>query len=294
MVKPQKSERKVKSIETTAVPKVNMTIRRRAVFLRIIMSAGTVPSIQDITAETLNDCHRTFYAPSNMMLCVVGDVEPEPVLRAVRELLPETPGDKPEKYYGEPEPPTAAKSRFEERMEIAMPTFAVGFKCEPAPSGQEAMRREFLGDLAAEVLVGEASELYQELYEQGLIDADFSCGYESVPKAAMLTAGGDSRDPDAVCEAILARAEKIVAEGVDEALFSRLKKSGLGRRLRDLDSFESICYRQCAFYFEGCEYFSFPEVYETIGPEDVAEFLRQAVRRENMAVSVIYPKGGTQ
>ena len=256
--------------------------------------AGTVPSIQDITAETLNDCHRTFYAPSNMMLCVVGDVETEPVLRAARELLPEEPGGKPEKYYGEPEPPTAAKPRSEEQMEIAMPTFAVGFKCEPAPAGPEAMRREFLGDLAAEVLVGEASELYQELYEQGLIDADFSCGYESVPQAAMLTAGGDSRDPDAVCAAILARAEKIVAEGVDEALFSRLKKSGLGRRLRDLDSFESICYRQCAYYFEGCEYFSFPEVYETIGPEDVAEFLRQAVRKENMAVSVIYPKGGAQ
>ena len=256
--------------------------------------AGTVPSIQDITAGTLNACHRTFYAPSNMMLCVVGDVEPEPVLRAARELLPETPGDKPEKYYGEPEPPTAAKPRIETRMEIAMPTFAVGFKCEPAPAGPEAMRREFLGDLAAEVLVGEASELYQELYEQGLIDADFSCGYESVPQAAMLTAGGDSRDPDAVCDAIVKRAEKIVAEGVDEALFSRLKKSGLGRRLRDLDSFESICYRQCAYYFEDCEYFTFPEVYESISAGDVAEFLRQAVRKENMAVSVIYPKGGAQ
>ncbi|MBR4132607.1 MAG: insulinase family protein, partial [Oscillospiraceae bacterium] len=77
-------------------------------------------------------------------------------------------------------------------------------------------------------------------------------------------------------------------------LFSRLKKSGLGRRLRDLDSFESICYRQCTYYFEDCDYFTFPEVYESITAGDVAEFLRDTVRRENMAVSVIYPKGGSQ
>ena len=256
--------------------------------------AGTVPSIQAITADILNECHKTFYAPSNMMLCVVGDVEPEPIIRIAGEMLPKAPGSRPEKSYGAPELPTAAKPRVEAQMEIAMPTFAVGFKCSPAGSGTEAMRREFIGDLAAEVLVGEASELYQKLYEQGLIDADFSCGYESVPRAAMLTAGGDSRDPDAVCDAIVKRAEELVSDGVDEALFARLKKSGLGRRLRDLDSFESICYRQCAYYFEDCAYFTFPEVYDSICAQDVVDFLRQTVQPSQMAVSVIYPKGGTQ
>ena len=256
--------------------------------------AGTVPSIQGITAETLNECHRTFYAPSNMMLCVVGDVEPEPVIRIAEQMLPEKAAERPEKYYGDPERPAAAKSRTQMEMEIAMPTFAVGFKCAPADSGMEAMRREFIGDLAAELLVGEASELYQRLYEQGLIDADFSCGYESVPGAAMLTAGGDSRDPDAVCAAILERAGEIVSGGADEKLFARLKKSSLGRRLRDLDSFESICYRQCAYYFEDCDYFSFPEVYASVTAQDVVEFLRETVRSEQMAVSVIYPKGGAQ
>ena len=39
--------------------------------------AGTVESIAEITAETLYDCHKVFYAPSNMVLCVEGDVEPE-------------------------------------------------------------------------------------------------------------------------------------------------------------------------------------------------------------------------
>ncbi len=253
--------------------------------------AGTVESIQDITAQTLCDCHRAFYAPSNMMLCVVGDVEPEGILRAAMELLPGEPGGVGDRDYGPEETMTPDKARMETSMEISMPTFAVGFKCAGPKSAGSTMRQEFVGDLAAEVLMGESSELFQRLYETGLIDSDFSCGFESVPQAAMLTAAGDSRDPDAVCAAILAQAEKILAEGVDSALFDRLKKSALGRRLRDLDSFESICYRQCAYYFENCDYFTFPEVYQDISAEDVLAFLRETVREERMAISIIYPKG---
>ena len=252
--------------------------------------AGTVESIQAITADTLNDCHRAFYTLPNMMLCVVGDVDPEAVRDIAAALRAETRsvGDRD---YGPAEASAPARARCETSMAIAMPTFAVGFKGAPAAPGAETMRREFVGELASEVLMGEASELYQRLYEEGLIDSGFSCGYEGLPGAAMLTAGGDSRDPDAVCAAITAEAERICREGVDEALFARLKKSGLGRRLRDLDSFESICYRQCAYAFEGCDYYSFPEVYEAVSAEDVRAFLFETVRPEQMAVSIIYPKG---
>ena len=252
--------------------------------------AGSVESIQDITAQTLNECHRAFYTLPNMMLCVVGDIDPETV-RVIAAELPAGAPTASARDYGPAEKPSPDRARIETSMEIAMPTFAVGFKTRPAAHGPEAMRREFVGELAAEVLMGEASELYQKLYEQGLIDSGFNSGYESLPGAAMLTAGGDSRDPDAVCAAIVGEADRIVREGVDEALFYRLKKSGLGRRLRDLDSFESICYRQCAYAFEGCDYYSFPEVFEEITPCDVLEFLRETVREDQMAVSVIHPKG---
>ena len=38
--------------------------------------AGTVESISEITPEVLYACHNVFYNPSNMVLCVVGGVEP--------------------------------------------------------------------------------------------------------------------------------------------------------------------------------------------------------------------------
>ena len=54
--------------------------------------AGSAESISHITAETLYACHKAFYDPSNMVLCVAGDVDPEKICQAAREILPERPG----------------------------------------------------------------------------------------------------------------------------------------------------------------------------------------------------------
>ena len=54
--------------------------------------AGTVESIQDITAKTLYDCHRAFYDPSNLILCVVGDVDAAKVLAQAERETPKESG----------------------------------------------------------------------------------------------------------------------------------------------------------------------------------------------------------
>lgn len=248
--------------------------------------AGTVESIGEITAAMLNDCHAAFYRPSNMALCVVGDVDPERVL-GIAETMAGA-GAAPVCDYGQLEQMTPRRARTERRMEVSMPTFAAGFKCEP-PEG-ETMRREIIGELASEILAGESSTLYLRLYEEGLIDADFSAGYESVRGASLFSAGGDSRDPEAVLRAILEEAARLEREGFPVELFERLKKSSLGRRMRDLDSFESICYRMCAYHFDGVDYFRFPEIYRSVTPEDVRKFLAGTVRPERAALSVVWPK----
>lgn len=252
--------------------------------------AGTVESIEKITADMLHDCHNAFYCPANMVLCVVGDVDASEICAIARELTPSEPKPLPVRSYGKEETMLPVRAKTVRRMEVSMPTFSVGFKCEPPTQGLAAMRRELIGDLAAEILVGESSPLYQRLYEAGLIDADFSAGYESVKNACLLSAGGDSKDPQAVLSALLEEAQRIAQEGFDTALFERLKKSALGRRTRDLDSFESICYRICAYHFDGADYFRFPQAYASVTPEDVQAFLRETVRPERAALSVVQPK----
>ena len=105
----------------------------------------------------------------------------------------------------------------------------------------------------------------------------------------MLTCGGDSHDPKAVRTAILDQARKIVREGVGEVAFRRMKRSAMGRRIRDLDSFDSTCFRLCAYHFSDFDYFDFPAVYEAVEAEEVRQFLDRVVREERCSMSVIEP-----
>ena len=252
--------------------------------------AGTVESIQDITAQTLIDCHRAFYDPSNMVLCVVGDVDPRQIHDIALEILPKVPGGASERDYGEKEPAAPNQHTITQEMEVSMPMFSVGFKGAEVPKGPQRLRQEIIGDLAGEILCGESSRLYQEMYESGLIDPGFGVSYSLVRELSMLCLGGDSENPQAVLDAVLQEAQRVVKEGVDEELFLRLKRSAVGRRIRGLDSFEGLCYRLALSDFDGYDYFTFPALYESITAEDVRQLIARDITPEQAVLSVILPK----
>ena len=250
---------------------------------------GTSETIRQITPEILNTCHRAFYTPGNMMLCVVGDVDPDRVAQIAEEVLGAEQKPVGKKIQHWVEGMTVSEPESCRSMEVAMPTFQLGFKCEDVGWGRESVRKEIVGDLAAEALFGESSPLYLELYEDGLIDSSFGGGFEDSEDMAMLFCGGDSDAPEAVRDAILARAAQLAVTGVGEAEFLRMKRSAMGRRIRDLDSFDATCFRVCASHLSQFEYFDFPEVYAEVTAEDVREFLGRVVRPERMAMAVIDP-----
>ncbi len=252
--------------------------------------AGTVESIEEITAQTLTDCYNAFYHPGNMILCVVGDVDPEAVVELAEKILPTAPQSKPTPDLGGEEVLDCQGRDTSRVMDVAMPTFQMGFKCHPMADGDAGEVQQIIGDLAAEALMGESSALYLRLYQAGLIDGSFACGFEDVPGIAMLSCGGDSRDPEAVREAIMEEAGRLCREGIDDGLFLRLKKSALGRRYRALDSFDSLCFRVCATHFDGANYFDFPKHYDSVTKDQVEDFLRTAVIREHCAMSIIWPR----
>ena len=250
---------------------------------------GTEETIRDITPEILHTCHRAFYHPGNMLLCVVGDVDPEEICRLAQAVLPTATGNMGEKAPFPEEDMVCPEQTVTATMDIAMPMFSLGFKCPPLDKGEAAVRREFIGDLAAEVLFGEASALYLQLYGEGIIDSSFGGGYETIDGCALLNCGGDSEYAQQVRDAILAEATRICDSGIDNTEFLRLKRSAMGRRIRDLDSFDSTCFRLCAYEMTEFDYFRFPELYASITPEEVCRFIHQVVRPEGCSLSIIYP-----
>ena len=249
---------------------------------------GTSDTIRQITPEILHACHRAFYTPANMILCVVGDVDAAEVCKIAKDVLGTEEKSAGIKLRPWQEVMTTDADRCLE-MEVSMPTFQLGFKCQPISSGEAAIRQEVIGDLAAEALFGESSALYLRLYEEGLIDTSFGGGFEAVDGCAMLICGGDSDDPQAVRDAILSGAAQLLAQGIDEEDFLRMKRSAMGRRIRDLDSFDSTCFRICAYHFSDFDYFCFPEIYASVTAEEILAFLKDIIRQERCALSVVYP-----
>ena len=250
---------------------------------------GHRETIARITPENLTACHNAFYRPDNMLLCIVGDVDAAEVAKIAEARLGNPLLPPVTRIRSWEENMTCSAPYCEKVMDVAMPMFHLGFKCEPWKPGREATFRELTAELAAEALFGESSALYQALYEQGLIDTSFGGGFETIDGMALFTASGDSNDPRAVVDAILARSKEIVDNGLDEQDFLRMKRSALGRRIRSLDSFDATCYRICAYHFSGFDYFDFPSIYRDITAEDVCRFLENAITEDRMSLAVIYP-----
>ena len=251
--------------------------------------AGTVESISHITAETLYDCHKAFYTPSNMILTVVGDVDPVRVVDLARHVLPREGGPAIPRDHGT-EPAEVAQRETRMEMEVSCPQFLAGFKCAPAAEGEDYLRLAAIGDMACDILLGDSSPLYLRLYDQGLINTSFGGAFEMMPGVAYLYAGGDSKDARTVAEEIRKEAVRLVMEGIDEGFYQRVRRSAFGENLRGLNSFENIAVSLMEGYFHGYDPLRFPQVFDTITKDDITAFLRDNITGDRMVLSEIVPR----
>ena len=252
--------------------------------------AGTVESIRSITARTLYDCHRAFYTPGNMVLCVVGNIDPERVSAIAREVLPGESGPSIPRDYGTEESSAPARREHSQAMEVSMTQFLAGYKCDPVPEGLEQLRLGMIGDMACDILFGDSSPLYSRLYEQGLINDSFGGNFDVLPGVAYLYVGGDSNDPHAVHAAVTEEAGRLAREGIDEDFYQRVRRAAYGQMVRSLNSFENIAIAQAEGVFHGYDYYAFPDVFASIAKADIEDFLRRNITAGRTALSLITPR----
>ena len=253
-----------------------------------IRVAGTVESIAEITPDTLYQCHRAFYRPGNMVLCAAGNVDPERVAEIAREVLEKELSTATDADHGRAEPAGVAARYAERAMPVSIPLFEIGFKGDPAPKGQ-GLRQRLLAELACDVLFSSSAPLYSRLYEQGLINGSFDSRYDALPGCAYLAAGGESRDPRRVLDEVLKEAARLGREGVNPELWERLKKAAYGSMVRQLNSLDDTCIELAQAHFDGEDYLSFPQCFQSIEHTDAEALLRAWCVEERAALSVITP-----
>ncbi len=252
--------------------------------------AGTVASIQDITPQVLYDCHKVFYHPSNMALCVAGDVDPELVVSAAAELLTQEPGQTPVRDYGGPEGPDPVSALTEVSMEVSAPLFLAGVKLGPAAAGPEALRRRLTASLALRCLCGRSSPLFLRLYGEGLLNDTFGVGTDYAAGQGTAVFGGESKEPRTVLDALLAEAETVAGQGFDPGLFQRQKRAACGGRIRALNDFLDLTVGLAEGHFAGFAPLDALSVLDTITADDAAAWVGEHLTRERAALSIIRPK----
>ena len=109
----------------------------------------------------------------------------------------------------------------------------------------------------------------------------------------MLLCSGDSYEAEEIRDAIIGRVDELLRQGIEDGDFLRMKRSAMGRRIRDLDSFDSTCFRVCAYHFDEFDYFDFPAVYAQVEKEEILEFLGRVVTKDRCNLTIIEPKEET-
>lgn len=257
--------------------------------------AGTVESIGEITAEDLYTCYNTFYHPSNMTLFVVGKMNPEEMMTFIRN-------NQSEKSFAKAEPikryfpkETAAEIVKESSLEMAISRSKViiGLKGldEVPTDGKELLKYKTTANLLFQLLLGNTSQNYLNLYNEGLLDDSFGYEFNLDRGFHFADFGGDSDQPEQLAERIeeiLLTADK--SSEITEENLSLLKRKMIGKYFQSLNSLEYIANQFSQSLYGEATLFDTPEVIESIQLSDVKNVAQAFITKDGLSRFYMYPK----
>ncbi|AEV69007.1 EF-P 5-aminopentanol modification-associated protein YfmH [Acetivibrio clariflavus] len=252
--------------------------------------AGSIESISKINKDILYTCYNTFYHPSNMIIVVVGDVDAPKVFEQVEKSISVS-ASKPEiKRIFPDEPDKINESYVEQKLAVAMPLFQMGYKDSGFCSkGMDCLMRETAVKILLEMIMGRSSKLYNDLYNEGLINNTFEFDYTIEENYAYSAFGGESKDPLKVKEKVLEEITSLQQSGLNMETYERIRRAQKGRFVKQFNSVERIAHNFVSVYFKEVNIFDYMEVYDKITFEYVNKVFREHFAAERLAISVIKP-----
>ncbi len=261
--------------------------------------AGTVETISHITPDILYKCYHNFYKPSNMVICVVGNVNVEEVVNLIKEnVKPKGTLDKIERDYGE-EKEEIYQSKIEKEMEVSLPSFMFGYKDnfnrQMLESGYEQEHKDVLQydvalQIALELIAGKSTKLFEELYSEGLVTREFGLSFTYEEDYAYTSFDNESTDYQKVVQRVVDQIEELKKHGVNQEEFERTKKVLYGNFVKRFNDVSGVATMVISDYFKGINTFDYVKAYEQVDQKMVEEAIRKHFDPSKMAISVIKPK----
>ena len=248
--------------------------------------AGTQDSIAKIDADLLYRLYKNFYNPANMVLCVVGAIEPQTVFDIVEKNIKETDGKKIERKF-EKESAKPVKDYIEEKLSVACKQFLLGFK-EDISEPLLSLEDELASQIMLEAIVGKSSPLFKKLLDEELIDLGFGTELFNGYGFSCVMMGGTSADPDKTASILRDEIKRMQKEGIDPAAFERAKRKTYGRMVMGYNDIDDTANLMMNLYFNGYEPFAELEVCKSITLEKAQDRLG-VLKADASALSVISP-----
>ena len=251
--------------------------------------AGTIESISKIDPDVLYKCYNTFYHPSNMTLVVCGDFKPEDLLEEIKKrLIPKDNQGEIKRIYETEEDSINMKIK-EANMEVSMPIFMIGIK-DKLPDSEDIVKKHIAIEIILNMLIGKSSELYKELYDNGDLLAEPDLDYEFSKQYAHVLVGGQSKNPENICNRFKEEINKVKENGLDAEHFERIKRKIYGDYVTEYNNVGNIARMFLADSFKGINSFDYIEKYNNVTKEYVEQILNDVFDEEKMGISIIRPK----
>lgn len=250
--------------------------------------AGTVETVEKINKDILYDCYNTFYNPSNMILSVCGDFEPDYIINLIKTNMKKIEKlDKIVRIY--PEEPEKIYSNYkEEKMDVSIPAFVIGIKDKVEK--ENIIKKELILNILLNYLLDENSKLYKELYDEGLLISEPDLEYEYSDIYSHMMIFSYSKDPNKVFEKVKEEIRILKENGLEEKAFNRVKNKIYGRLITSYNSPGQVGRIFMRDYMNNIISFDYLNEWNNINIEDANKELKDRFVEDKMILSIINPK----
>lgn len=249
--------------------------------------AGTVDSIKEITSDKLYECYHSFYRPENMVMLIVGNIEPESIAEFVSEhqYTEQSTSYIPELAVVE-EPLDVKDKVVQATGDVTTPKLMLGFKSNLHEQASDTMQSELELMFILDMLFGEHTAFYQELQQDGLIDDSFGYSFNLEQAFSHALVAGTTNNPDELSRRLL---ERMKNTEWDEEVFKRLVKQTIGEYISSLNSPEYIANQFTRYFFNGTMLFDLLPVLESMTLERAVQTYHRAINIQNVTESRMLP-----
>ena len=251
--------------------------------------AGTVDSIAELTPDLLYACTDAFYRPGNMVLSVAGNITLDQAVAACRRAGLDKPAPEHAVSVAENRPendPPQAEMHFS--MPVNKPCFALAFREKAIPRGD--VRTAMLADMLPDLICGGLTSLYRTLYDQALVNPEFSGDTVSTSGCCVIAFAGESETPRAVADMVRQEITRLRREGVDPELFTLVKNQMYGEMLADLEGVEDAAEALASSYLRGNTLADEIEALASLTVADADNALQSMLSEDRMTYVEIEPQ----